>query len=240
MEPCPGCKINGSPVHVVTSAYGPDDAVAALSRLLNLGGGVNCNDQCDGLPSDAQFFEATYRALSPALLSRYNQPFYRPEASLAVILVVNYCEDDYSPGTINDYYNAFIGIKGVQNARQFSLSLLNRYCGIGQIQRLPVMVQLTGGVEADLENTGTPGWPEELAWFWQQVSLQWLEYPLSGTPVTAPLTITVSENGVPVPQMQNGIPQWTYDAQTNAVAFLSTAAPQPGDAVDISYTLTCP
>ena len=66
-----------------------------------------------------------------------------------------------------------------------------------------------------------------------------LEYPLSGTPVTTPMTITVTDNGVPIPQLQNGFPQWTYDAKNNAVQFDPLAFPQPGDMVQISYTIAC-
>ena len=96
------------------------------------------------------------------------------------------------------------------------------------------MVQLTGGVEADLGNTGTPNWTDELNALWPQLATQLLEYPLSGTPVTTPMTITVTDNGVPIPQLQNGFPQWTYDPKNNAVQFDPLAFPQPGDMVQVN------
>ena len=68
----------------------------AASRILNLGQDYWCTGNCNGFGPDEQFFEATYEALSPALLNGYNKPFYRPDAFLAVITVNNDSEDDNS------------------------------------------------------------------------------------------------------------------------------------------------
>ena len=208
---------------------------------MNLGSGYSCfGGNCNGLGYDELFFESAYEALSPALLNGYNKPWYRPDAFLAVITVNNDSEDDISnTHGLNFYYNAFIGVKGAHNAAKFSYSYVNNYGGINNNQKMAQMVQLTGGVEADLSNTGTPNWTDELNALWPQLATQLLEYPLSGTPVTTPMTITVTDNGVPIPQLQNGFPQWTYDTKNNAVQFDPLAFPQPGDAVQITYTIAC-
>jgi hypothetical protein len=241
IEPCPHCKLSGNAPRVVSSSEGLD-AVGALSRLLNLGEGYGCwsGVNCNGFYYDEMFFESAYEALSPALLNGYNKPFYRPDAFLAVITVNNDSEDDRSTTHgLNYYYNAFVGVKGSHNANKFSYSYVNQYGGINNNQRMAQMVQLTGGVEADLSNTGTPNWTDELNALWPQIATQLLEYPLSGTPVTTPMTITVTDNGVTIPQLQNGFPQWTYDPKNNAVQFDPLAFPQPGDMVQISYTIAC-
>jgi hypothetical protein len=238
MEPCPGCKVDGPAVHVVSSSVGLPDAVSALARLLNLGAGAFCYVNCNGFASDEQFFEATYEALSPSLLGGYNQAFYRPEAFLAVIVVNGDSEDDFSDAHgLNFYYNAFIGLKGAANARKFSLSYVNNYGGIGN-QRIAQMVQLTGGIEADLSNTGSPNWEEELAALWPQLSVELLAYPLSGTP--EPTSIRIADNGITLPAIgQGGETNWTYQAYDNAVHFVPASAPQSGDLLQIFYTAGC-
>jgi len=241
IEPCPGCKIAGSVPTVVSASEGLD-AVGSLARILNLGSGYGCfGVDCRGFASDEMFFEAAYEALSPDLIKGYNRPWYRPDAFLAVITVNGDPEDDRSDvHPLNFYYNAFVGLKGARNAYKFSYSYVNRAAGIsGNSQKVGQMTQLTGGVEADLSNTGTPNWTDELNALWPQVATLLLEYPLSGTPVTNPMSIEVIVNGLRIPQLSNGFPQWTYDAKNNAVQFDPLAFPQTGDAVQITYTIAC-
>ena len=169
----------------------------------------------------------------------YNQPFYRPDAFLAVILINGDAEDDNSNSHgLNFYYNAFIRLKGARNAKQFSFSYVSNYGSIEDNLKTAQMVQLTGGVEADLSNTGSPSWRDELAALWPQ--LEWeglLSYPLSAIPV--PSTLQVAVNGIVVPATEGGTTNWSYDARTNSVHFEHSAFPAPGDAVQISYSVAC-
>jgi hypothetical protein len=220
---------------VVTLANGLQPAVDALSPLIALGAGVFCNDvaKCKGFWPENQFLEATYEALSPALLAGHNQPFYRQDAALAVIVVAGSSEDDKSGlQSTTFYYDAFLGLKGVAHADQFTFSRVNQGAGIGSSQRLSQMVQLTGGVEADLANTGTPVWTDELNGFWTTIGDRLIEYPLSGTPV--PSSIAVSDNGTQIPSTS-----WTYDPANNGIRFAATASPPAGDQLVVSYTLAC-
>jgi hypothetical protein len=239
MEPCPGCKADGQAMQVVTLAGGVQAAVTSLTPLINLGANSFCYSNCNGFAADEMLLEATYEALSPALLSGYNQAFYRPDASLAVVVVIGDSEDDQSDNhTLNFFYNAFVSLKGVQNASKFSLSRLSNYGGIRNNQKMSMMAQVTGGVEADLADTGTPSWTDELNGLWPIVGAQLLDYPLSGTPVSN--SIVVTDNGVVIPALAPaGTPNWTYDATANAVRFDPSVFPPAGDAIQISYALSC-
>jgi len=233
MEPCSGCKVDGVAMTVVTLANGLQSAVDTLGPLISLGSGVYCTSNCNGFAGENQFLEATYEALSPALLAGHNQPFYRQDAALAVIVVAGSGEDDKSdqqPTTF--YYDAFLELKGLAHADQFTFSRVNKFAGIGSSQRLSQMVQLTGGVEADLGNIGTPAWIDELNGLWTKIGDRLIEYPLSGTPV--PSSISVSDNGTPIPSTS-----WTYDSTNNGIRFTATATPPAGDQIVVNYTLTC-
>jgi hypothetical protein len=237
IEPCPHCKLPGTTPEVVKSSDG-QDAAGKLARLLNLGEGAFCYVNCNGFFSDEQFFEATYEALSELGPGGYNQPLYRPDAFLAVILVNGDAEDDLSETHgLNFYYNVFIGLKGARNANKFSFSYVSYYGYVAHNLKTEQMVQLTGGVEADLINTGSPSWRDQLAALWPQLEVQMFSYALSATPV--PGTIQVADNGVVVPATQGGITNWTYDAGSNAVQFNRSVLPAAGDAVQISYTVAC-
>jgi hypothetical protein len=100
------------------------------------------------------------------------------------------------------------------------------------------MVQLTGGIEADLSNTGTPNWTQELAALWPQLATQFWSYPLSNIP--HPDSIVVTVNGFAIPAVgSNGLTNWTYDSRYNAVHFVQNTAPEAGDEVVVSYSLGC-
>jgi hypothetical protein len=100
------------------------------------------------------------------------------------------------------------------------------------------MARVTGGVEADFLDTGTPSWTDELAALWPKLGPQLLNYALSATPLTS--TLSVTDNGVAVPTIAaDGTINWTYDATANAIRFAPSARPASGDAIQVSYTLAC-
>jgi hypothetical protein len=230
MEPCPGCKVDGGAMQVVTLAGGAQAAASALSPLINLDAGAF---------SFNAFFEAPYEALSPPLLTGYNQAFYRADAALAIILVAG-SNDDTSDGVYNAvvhdtsfFYAAWASMKGLQSADRFSYSSVSR--GIVDSDRVRDMVHTTGGVQADL---GDANWTDELNALWTRVGAQLLEYPLSGIPV--PSTISLTDNGVQVPVTSSGgTTNWTYNSTSNTIRFTAAALPAEGDALQISYTLAC-
>jgi hypothetical protein len=221
-------------MQIVTGAQGGAAAATALGPLINLGSWQTCtgNPNPDMLPCSGQLFEAATQALSPPLLQNmgYNQGFLRPDAFLAVFLLTNDNKDDLSASrSLPDYYDALLSLKGVQLANRFSLSRVSHGAGIGTTQRLSVMSQAMGGIEAD-PNLAT--WPDDLNAFWPKVGAQLRSYPLAATPQES--TLQISTNGVQIPQAF-----YSYDSARRAVQFDPLGLPQPGDSVVIAYTLGC-
>jgi hypothetical protein len=89
------------------------NAEGAFSQIVNVG--ISGSGYETGL-------EAAYRALTPPLVEGPNAGFLRDDASLSIIFVSD--EEDGSPLPVNDYINAFVGIKGARNRDVFNASAL--------------------------------------------------------------------------------------------------------------------
>ena len=112
----------------------------------------------------------------------------------------------------------------------------------GPITRVPQMVQETGGIEEDI---CTNDWGTALEQLGNVAFGARTVFPLTAQPAD-PSTIAVGvadqpgDPFVPVPSVgPNNAPEWSYDSTTNAVVFDPLAAPEPGEVVQVTYTVAC-
>ncbi len=71
--------------------------------------------------------EAAALALSEPLVSTYNAGFFRPDASLSIVIFSD--EDDMSPGSVDDYLNFFASLKGPRAYRDHTLMNVSAVVG---------------------------------------------------------------------------------------------------------------
>jgi hypothetical protein len=63
---------------------------------------------------------------------------------------------------------------------------------------------------------------------------------LTGRPAPATASsLTVTLNGVTVPELSTNLRNWSYDATRNAVVFEARSLPAPGQTVGIDYAVAC-
>jgi hypothetical protein len=191
---------------------------------------------------DEQGLEAAYLALSDPLINAQNSGFLRQDAALAVIVVSD--EDDKSPRQTSFYENFFRNIKGFQNGSLFSLSAViilptqSPSCSGGGAERgtrYAAVAQNTGGI---VESICTVNWGQTLANIGLNTFGLKRKFFLSSQPV--PTTIAVIVDGVALPSVTpGGQVNWSYDQQTNSIEFSSSAVPQPGSTIEVTYTVAC-
>jgi hypothetical protein len=104
------------------------------------------------------------------------------------------------------------------------------------------MVQMTGGIEEDI---CTNDWGTALEQLGNIAFGARTSFPLTAQPAE-PSSIVVAvanQPGAPfvtVPQVgPMNAPEWSYDATSNAVVFDPLAAPEPGNVVQVTYTVAC-
>jgi hypothetical protein len=195
---------------------------------LNVNVGTNGSAEEEG-------FEAAYLALSPTLLSTHNQGFLRDDAALLVIVMTD--EMEQSPQSLNFYYSYLLNIKGARRANMFSWSSI---CSIdpgdtgNYGDRYIEMSKRTGGVTSSIH---TANWSVDL----EKLGLQAFGYKsaflLTSTPDIS--TIEVRINGNLVPQSDPESTYWSYDPLTNIVQFSPQAIPEPGQTLEVSYSVLC-
>jgi hypothetical protein len=246
MLPCPGCKVDGPAMRVIDSSHGLAGAVLELASLLNLGSAEGCpGPNPNGLACDGLLLESTYEALSPTAIAGYNKAFSRSEAYLGVVVITGDSADDRSPLSPDVYFKWFWSLKGTgppfpprNTILGSTFSLLSPGLSVQHPLTKTQLVQLTNGVLANLDDTESPNWMDELNSLWPQdyQSSTMFEYPLSKIPVRG--TIHVLDDDLEIPETQNGSLQWSYDDMNNAVLFAPPAFPFAGDSVQISYTVS--
>jgi hypothetical protein len=188
---------------------------------------------------EQQGLEAMRRALTPPLVDNADAPgtplpgdgnlgFYRQTASLAVVVVSD--DDDTSPDTVATYVRFLQQLKGPGAAGRAALYAIvpsGQTCpsASGQGLRYGEAATRTGGA---IESICAPDFGPLLQDVVSRAFTAQTRFPLSGTPDSAGVTVTV--NGTPA----GG---WVYDAVSNSVVF---AAPPPAGAeILVSYTRSC-
>jgi hypothetical protein len=230
-EPCANCQYKTNPADATTTTVFTSQNPNAQTELEGLIPHPDWN--CAGEGGDEHMFDGFYLALQPNMLTGVNAGFLRPNAYLAILEIDDDSEDDLSPtlGSVQAYYDFLVGVKG--DASLVSYSYVNQGLSSipgGSSARVSQLVQMSGGVESDL-NTNT--WITDLIGLWTAATgLGQSIFPLNGQPVAS--TVVVNVNGVAVPAAQ-----WTYNPVNNAIDFVSGSAPGAGQTVTVTYTTAC-
>ena len=205
----------------------------------NLGQALQQAVQVGECAFEQQGLEAMRRALSPPLVDSADAPgtplpndgnlgFYRQTASLAVVVVSD--DDDTSPDSVATYVRFLQQLKGPGAAGRAALYAIvpsGQTCpsASGQGLRYGEAATRTGGA---IESICAPDFGPLLQDVVGRAFTAQTRFPLSGTPDSAGVTVTV--NGTPA----GG---WVYDAASNSVVF--GAPPPPGAEILVSYTRGC-
>ena len=205
----------------------------------NLGQALQQAVQVGECAFEQQGLEAMRRALTPPLVDSADAPgtplpgdgnlgFYRQTASLAVVVVSD--DDDTSPDSVATYVRFLQQLKGPGAAGRAALYAIvpsGQTCpsASGQGLRYGEAATRTGGA---IESVCAPDFGPLLQDVVGRAFTAQTRFPLSGTPDSAGVTVTV--NGTPA----GG---WVYDAASNSVVF--GAPPPPGAEILVSYTRGC-
>lgn len=190
---------------------------------------------------------AVRRAVSPPRLQEHNAGLLRDGASLAVLVV--------SPER-NDFYNPGSGTRGVGWAELRAAKgpgAMNRVTFSALVAPHPpgtcssnlisadsagdysALVRQSGGLEASI---CVSDWTR----LFQSLTPILLgtrdTFFLEGLPSSASLEVSVG--GVSVPsRVASGALRWSYDLERNAVVFAPSALPEPGQTIQLSYSVIC-
>ena len=194
-----------------------------------------------------QGLEAAYRALSPPLVDKADDPrtslandgnlgFLRDDAKLALVFVSD--EDDQSPQTVSFYLTFF------QSLKKNDPSMLTMSSIVAPADLATCTTASSSGLRYMEASAKTGGFVESICTSDWATSLEKLSANAFGPKTTFPLTakpsdaakVVVKVNGTAVPAAG----KWHYDAAANAVIFDPVSAPVGGSRVEITYPLGCP
>lgn len=215
---------NASPPRVLTPST--PEVLRAFKQNVNVG--------TDGSGTEMGL-QAAYQALNPQMLATHNQGFLRDDAMLSIIIVTD--EAEQSPADVNFYYGYFLNIKGARRANLLSVSAIcemdpNSTADYGG--RYLDLVQRTGGVASSIH---TANWAADL----ERLGLASFGYKnrfvLTATPEIPSLEVRL--DGRLLPSEDEESRNWWFDPVANLVEFNPHAIPEPGQKIDISYTVVC-
>jgi hypothetical protein len=185
------------------------------------------------------------KALTAPLTVTDNAGFLRPDANLGVLVVTD--APDQSAGTAAYYVSAFLAIKGARKANQFSLSAVAGFNPNPPSTCPPYDTAPDDGKYRDVVSA-TRGVAEEICTQDWASSLQRLGKNLFGyrssffltarPDLAQPFTVTLDGVAVPATDAQ-GNPAWTYDAVTNSLTLQPLYVPEPGQALQVDYVVSC-
>jgi hypothetical protein len=196
-------------------------------------------------------FRPAVAAVSPALLTTTNAGFLRQDAALSVLAFTDAEEQSAAPTP--DFVRQLLDVKGHRRRNQFSFSFVGPtlpavgrptncfYDGNAPDPRQIEMIASTGGYSSEICNVGpTQAWRTEAGRVGQAVFGARATWFLTGRPSPAqPASLTVSINGVTIPELGGNGRNWSYDAVRNAVVFTPASLPAPGQTVGVDYVVAC-
>jgi hypothetical protein len=216
--------------------------LTAFNQRVNVGTFGSANEfMCD--PAVA--------ALAPTLLTSTNANFLRGDAALSVLAFTD--AYDHSASPVAEYLRRLQAVKGARRRNQFSFSSVaptssippagcSSYDTSGlSVATLRDMALGSGGVQVEICSvSNTQTWRTEATRLGQAVFGGRGTWFLTSRPATATAAnLTVTLNGVPVPELSGTLRNWSYDATRNAVVFEARSLPAPGQTVGIDYTVAC-
>jgi hypothetical protein len=181
------------------------------------------------LPGLSRGLGATLRAVTPPISTGWNAELFRPGAELAVVYVTD--QDDTSvagsqalAAALRRVTPARVSAWLLHVVRPPELCVLppSRYADLAQALGGQALVVCGNNWSAPLDAVGAGIFGDA-----QRITL-------SATP--DPRTLVVELGGVPIAP---GPTTWSYDAALRAVVFATSARPEPGVEVVVSYRSVC-
>ncbi|MBL8918814.1 MAG: choice-of-anchor D domain-containing protein [Myxococcaceae bacterium] len=211
---------------------------------------MRVNQGINGSPIE-MMGEPAVQAVSPALLTTTNTGFLRSEAALSVLAFTD--AEEQSAGPTSAYIQRLLDVKGHRRRNQFSFSFVGptlpagsrpsncQYDGNAPDPRQIEMIASTGGFSSEICNVGpTQAWRAEAGRVGQAVFGARATWFLTGRPSPAQASsLTVTINGVTIPELGGNGRNWGYDAVRNAVIFSPNSLPAPGQTVGVDYVVAC-
>ena len=178
--------------------------------------------------------ERSLQSLKTALENTQNEPFYRKDSFLAIIVLSD--ELDSSDGAIEDYIsflNTFT--KSADSGEYYSLSAITIMSDSSCIRtrnrrdsNILEAVEKTGGIKINIcESNYDP----HLKLISDTVIELSTFFPLKRKPVESSISVTVDGEEIPESK-ENG---WSYGTQQNGIFFHGDAVPADGDSIDVNY-----
>ena len=227
-------KLQGAGVMSPSMQGGAQGVVDAFTVASDVGVGGS---------ADERGRDAAYAALRDPLLTGHNSGFLRADAHLAIVVVSDEPDSsiDISQSDFISWLDAFKGdpektsLSAMVNEDGDSfLSSSDPSCvpapAASENQHYNIIAAQTGGLTAELCELDFAKVMTYLAYNAAGLNA---EFPLSGTPVNAPLGVKVTVAGQAVPY--SPISGWAYDAATNSIVFKQDSVPGPGEGVIVEY-----
>lgn len=204
----------------IDTTYSASEAIASFSQRASLGTSGS---------SDERGKDAAWGALVTNAES-YNAGFFRPEASLQVVVISD--EIDYSRISTTEFVNWMLTVKGEPGMTSFSsiVGLTNRDCG--STERGTGYLEVTEQVGGIAWSICTDDWAGLLTELGLQAAGLKREFFLSLVPVEESIVVTVENPDGNVDTFQAG--EWTYTRTRNSVTF-AEYVPEPLAVVNIEY-----
>ncbi|MCK6510102.1 hypothetical protein L6R29_09065, partial [Myxococcota bacterium] len=210
-----------------------NDPIGVFDKMVNVGTRGSAIER--GL-------EAAHKALTAPTKDdpSCNQGFYRDTASLSLVFVSD--EEDQSPLSESFYLNFFRNLKGSRNADLIRASAVvgppPNGCnnpGTGRATLGGRYWRTADALRGEKASICDADWSNTLNRIGAISFGLRDQFFLSRTP--EPPTIQVKVDGVVIPQSSaNG---WTYDVTSNSILFASSARPNTGTRIEVSYRAIC-
>lgn len=187
--------------------------------------------------------EPSLKAVTPPLSVAENAGFLRQDANLAIIVVTD--APDQSNQSSTFYVNSLLNVKGFNKANMFTFNAIAGfnptppsgcvYDGNADDGTYADVVAQTNGIK---EEICTQSWATALQGLGKTAFGFRTTFFLTSVPdLTQPMSVTI--DGIAVPQTTGGTPNWTLDQAINAIVFNQNTAPGPGQTLSITYYVGC-
>lgn len=181
------------------------------------------------------------QAVTPPLITSHNAGLIRPDASLSLLLFVDY-DAYFSPA---GYVLAdFQSIKGARGPGRFTYNAISPLAATppnacsASPGGSPKHSELASAFDGAIGDVCTTDWEATNRRVGARVFGRRSNFFLTSAVGASPLTVSI--DGVPLPANDvNGNTVWSYDPLTNTLSFTESSVPLPGQSITAGYALQC-
>lgn len=180
---------------------------------------------------------ASYLALQPDRLRGCNKGFLRTDASLSIIYVSD--EPDSSPDPVDDYVKFFLSLKGGRADLVRASSIVGpppSGCNVNgfRVKSAPDYWDIATKLKGVKDSICSNNWANTLSQIGALTFGQQREFFLKSPAEES--TIVVKVDGRVVAKGSSG---WSYDANNYSILFASSAVPDAGKQIEVTYRAKC-